>query len=58
VALATLCLGLGQLDEAIVWTERAHKERRGWLTYLSVNPLVDPLRGKPRFDALVERMRH
>jgi serine/threonine-protein kinase len=58
VALATLCLGLGQLDEAIVWAERAHDERRGWLAYLSVNPLVDPLRGKPRFDALVARMRH
>jgi serine/threonine-protein kinase len=58
VALATLCLGLGQLDEAIVWAERAHAERRGWLAYLSVNPLLDPLRGKPRFDALVQRMQH
>jgi serine/threonine-protein kinase len=58
VALATLCIGLGQLDDAVLWAERAHEERRGWLAYLSVNPLVDPLRAHPRFAALVERMRH
>jgi hypothetical protein len=57
VALATLHLGLGRIEPALDWAERAHAERRGWLAYLDVNPLVDPLRGHPRFEALAERMR-
>jgi serine/threonine-protein kinase len=58
VALATLLIGLGQIEPALDWAERAHEERRGWLAYLDVNPLLDPLRGHPRFEALAERMRH
>jgi eukaryotic-like serine/threonine-protein kinase len=56
VALATVQLGLGDLERALDWAERAYEERRGWLAYLTVNPLVDPLRGNPRFEALVARM--
>jgi serine/threonine-protein kinase len=57
VALATVSIGLGEFDRALDWAECALDERRGWLAYLRVNPLVDPLRGHPRFDALVARMR-
>lgn len=56
VALATVHLGLGNNSRALDWAERAFEERRGWLAYLTVNPIVDPLRGEPRFEALVERM--
>lgn len=56
VALATVHLGLGNHSRALDWAECALVERRGWLAYLTVNPLVDPLRGDPRFEALVERM--
>ena len=57
VALATLLLGLGHNDRALDWAEKAYDERRGWLAYLTVNPLLDPVRGHPRFEALVARMR-
>ena len=57
VAFATLHLGLGNWDAALDWAERCYDERRGWLAYLRVNPLLDPLRGKPRFEALVRKMR-
>jgi serine/threonine protein kinase/tetratricopeptide (TPR) repeat protein len=57
VALATLHLGLGQNDRALDWAEKAYDERRGWLAYLTVNPLLDPVRGDPRFEALAARMR-
>jgi hypothetical protein len=50
-------IGLGNVEQAIEWAERAHAERRGWLAYLDVNPLLDPLRGHPRFEALADRMR-
>ena len=57
VALATIHLGLGDVERALDWAEAAHAERRGWLAYLKVNPLMDPMRGHPRFDALVATMK-
>ena len=56
VAFATAHLGLDARDHALDWVERALEDRRGWLAYLSVNPLLDPLRGLPRFDRLVRQM--
>lgn len=56
VAFATLLLGLGDVERALDWAERAFGDRRGWLAYLRVNPLVDPMRSHPRFAALVRRM--
>lgn len=57
VAFATLQLGMGNWDAALDWTERCYDERRGWLAYLRVNPLLDPLQGLPRFEALVAKMK-
>ncbi|HEX6599961.1 MAG TPA: protein kinase [Gemmatimonadaceae bacterium] len=56
VALTTVYMGLGEHARALDWAERAYAERRGWLNYLAVNPLVDPLRGDPRFESLLRRM--
>jgi len=44
------------LDKAIDWCGRAADERRGWVAYLGVHPVVDPLRGEPRFQTLVQKM--
>jgi serine/threonine-protein kinase len=57
VAFATLYIGLGDVECALDWTERAREERRGWVAYLRVNPIFDRLRELPRFEALVEKMR-
>ena len=56
VELATLEVALGHNDSALDWMEEAYRERRGWLAYLNVHPVVDPLRNEPRFSELVERM--
>jgi hypothetical protein len=37
--------------------EQSHRERRGWLAYLRVNPIMDGLRGRARFEALVRQMK-
>jgi serine/threonine-protein kinase len=55
-AFATIHIGLGENGAALDWCERAAEERRGWAVYFKVNPVVDPLRGEPRFQALVARM--
>jgi serine/threonine-protein kinase len=57
VAFATLYLGLGDVEQALDWTERAREERRGWVAYLRINPIFDPLRESPRFQALIEKMK-
>ena len=48
---------LGEPDAAFEWLDRAFDERRGWLAYLNVEPMLDPsgaIRGSRR---LLERMR-
>ena len=57
VAFATVNIGLGDTDATFQWIEKAWSERRGWLAYLTVNPLLDPLRGDRRYKELVRRMR-
>ena len=57
VAFAMMHAGLGEADRAFEWLDRALEDRRGWLAYLKVEPLLDPLRGDPRFGRLLERMR-
>ncbi len=54
---ARLYLALGDTDRTFEWIERARDERRGWVTYLKVEPPLDPIRGDPRYFELVRRMR-
>ncbi len=53
---ARLALVLERYEDAWTWIERARAERRGWLVYLRVEPMLDPLRGDPRFRELRSRM--
>jgi TolB-like protein/Tfp pilus assembly protein PilF len=55
--LAKLALGLGEFDAAFAALDRARRERRGWLVYLKVDPLFDPIRSDPRFGELMRLMR-
>ena len=56
VAFAMCALGLGDVDAAFHWAERAFEERRGWLAYAKVNPTFEPMRSDPRFAQLLARM--
>jgi serine/threonine-protein kinase len=56
VELALLYIALGDNQRALDWIETSIDERRGWAAYLRVHPVLDPLRGEPRFDAMVDRM--
>jgi hypothetical protein len=48
--------GLRDNDQAFMWLEKAFMERRDRMTWLNVDPLLDPLRADPRFDELVRRV--
>ena len=56
VAFGYIYLGLRDFDRALEWMERAKEERRGWVAYLEVTEIFDPLRGDPRFQAMTKAM--
>jgi len=52
-----VCLGLGDKEEALRWLEQSYQDRAGSdIGYIRVDPLLDPLRGDPRFEALAEKI--
>jgi hypothetical protein len=54
---AFLYLSLGNRDEAIRWLEQGIADHEGLdIAYIKVEPLLDPLRGDPRFEALVQKV--
>jgi len=55
-SFATVYLGLGDKEQALTWLEKAYEERSGALPLLKVNPIWDPLRSDPRFEALVAKV--
>jgi len=48
---------LGNKDDAFKWLEQCYAERSVWLTFLKMDPMVDPLRDDPRFKDLIKRLR-
>lgn len=51
---ALLHVALGNKEEAIRWLERSYQDRAGYdITWIGVDPSLDPLRGDPRFEKLV-----
>ncbi len=53
---ARIYLGLGQIEEAFEWLEKAYQERHGILVYLKVEPIFDNVREDPRYTKLLRRM--
>jgi TolB-like protein/Tfp pilus assembly protein PilF len=54
---ALVYLGLGDKEQALRWLAKSYQERAGdALRYIRVDPLLDPLRGDPRFEELVVRV--
>src|SRR6266700_1981943 len=56
-SFALIYLGLGDKEEALGWLEKSYQDRAGSdIGYIRVDPLLDPLRGDPRFEALAEKI--
>ena len=54
--IAAIYAGLGELDQALAWLEKAAEERAFHLVYLKVRPEFAPLRSDPRFAELTRRV--
>jgi len=56
-SFALVYVGFGNKEEALRWLEKSYQDRAGNdLVYVKVEPQLDPLRGDPRFDALVQKV--
>jgi len=47
----------GENSQALDWLELSFEERDPMMPYLSADPILDPLRDDPRFQALRRRLR-
>src|SRR4029077_19289175 len=55
--LALVALGLGDRNEALDWLEQGYRDRDGnYIGYIRIDPLLIPLHGDPRFEALAEKI--
>ena len=54
--IALVHIGLGELDAAFAWLEKARLARDEHMVWLQVDPKLDPLREDPRFHGLLEQV--
>ena len=52
---AAICVGLGDRLTAMEWLERAFEEK-GFLTWIKMDPVFEPLKEEPRFSALISQI--
>jgi len=56
-AFSVIHLALGGKDQALDWLEKGARDHDGlYSTFIKVDPYLDPLRGDPRFEALVAKI--
>jgi TolB-like protein/DNA-binding winged helix-turn-helix (wHTH) protein/Flp pilus assembly protein TadD len=53
---AVVWMALGNKNQALSWLNHGYADRSEHMLYLGIEPLVDPLRGDPRFTALIKRV--
>ena len=54
--IGSIYAALDEKDEAFAWLQRAYDERDPQITYLLLDPFIDPLRSDPRFNELVRKV--
>lgn len=54
--IAVVYSGLGDKNGAIEWLEKLYEERSGFLIFMKVEPIFDPLRSDSRFQDLLRRV--
>jgi TolB-like protein len=55
--IAITYAALGKKDEAFAELDKAYEDHDWFLERIKVDPMMDPLRGDPRFDEMVKRLK-
>jgi DNA-binding winged helix-turn-helix (wHTH) protein/TolB-like protein/Flp pilus assembly protein TadD len=55
--IAVIYAGLDDRDEAFGWLDKAVEQHSFWLTWLKLDPRLDPLRSDSRFQDMLQRVR-
>ncbi len=53
---ALIQIGLGNKEQAIDWLERSYQAKENAIANIKIDPLLDPLRGDPRFEKLANQI--
>jgi len=53
--IASVYAALGEKTTALDWMDRAYKVHAAMIAFAGVDPLLNPLRSEPRFEALLHR---
>ena len=56
-SIALVHTGLGQMDEAFEWLDKAFEQRSHWLVWLKVLPIFDGMRSDDRFNLMLKKMK-
>lgn len=56
LSIALIYVGLGEREHALEWLSYSYQDRSTHMVYSKVDPLLDPLRSDPRFNALLHQM--
>jgi TolB-like protein/Tfp pilus assembly protein PilF len=54
--VSAIYTGMGDRDRAMQWLQKAYDERTEYMIFLNVEPMADPLRSDPRFQALLRKV--
>jgi serine/threonine protein kinase/Tfp pilus assembly protein PilF len=54
--IASVYCGLGDTEKALSWLEKALEEHAFLVSYLNVDPLMDPLRNQERFQRITKKI--
>jgi tetratricopeptide (TPR) repeat protein len=54
--VASVYVALGDKEHAFEYLQKAVDERAGWLAFIQVDPIWDPIRSDPRFDAILKKI--
>ena len=54
--VASVYVALGDYNRAFQFLEKGIKERAGWMIWLKVDPIWDPIRKDKRFISILEKM--
>jgi TolB-like protein/Tfp pilus assembly protein PilF len=55
-SIAKIYVGLGEIDLAFQWLQRAYDERSEYLVWLKIDPRLDRIREDPRYLNLLQRV--